>query len=114
MQVDGQVSFEPIMYDRIFYVMPHRVRLDAVTDLIARDSNGAEIWSLRLSQPDAQIGPQNIHYGVLPNGFTQTMPKEGRPALTINSEYEVEISWGVVYGRTRFTYKVPGSKRDEK
>ena len=104
-QVDGQVSFESILQDRMLFLIPHPVRL-RVSTLQVKDLKGKVIWMIHSSHSDPHAVGQEIHYGSLPDGFKQMMPREGRaPDLKVESEYAVEISWGVIGGTSNFIYE---------
>ncbi len=106
-QVDGQVSFESILQDRILLLIPHPVRL-RVSSLEVKDPQGEVIWMIRSFPSDSDAAGQQVHYGVLPDGFKQVMPKQGRATgLKTNSEYAVHVSWSVIGSTTKFVYNGP-------
>jgi len=103
-QIDGQVSFESILQDKILFFIPRPVRL-RVRTLEVRDPKGEVVWMIHSFPSDSYAAGQEVWYGVLPEGFKQMIPREGRaPDLQVDSEYAVEISWGVTGGTTTFVY----------
>lgn len=106
-QIDGQVGFETILQDRILFFIPHPIRL-RVSTLRVRYPQGEIIWMIHSSPADSHDAAQEIQYGIVPDGFRQMTPREGRPPdLKIDTEYEVEISWSVMRGNTTFVFKGP-------
>lgn len=106
-QVNGQVSFESILRDKSFSLIPSPVRL-RVSTLAVKDSKGEVIWTIRSFHSDPRAVGEEVQYGVLPQGFEQMIPRDGpAPELTANSDYEVVVSWGVLGRTTKFTHKNP-------
>ena len=61
------------------------------------------IWEIK--NRSTSFGVTTITYGVVPEGFDQTIPKNGTaPTLKSGSEYEVLVGFGAG-GTTRFIYK---------
>lgn len=106
-QIDGRVNFESILQDKILFFVPYPVSL-RVSTLTVRDSTREVIWIIEDFSAGSRPAVQEVQYGVVPEGFRQRVPKEGRPpSLKIHAEYDVEVRWGVIRGRTTFIYEGP-------
>lgn len=102
-QQEGEVFFEFFFEDRFLGLLRHRIRV-GVSDLSVNHPKGERIWYIRFSKPG--VVAQEIKYGVLPEGFRQVIPREiNAPRLKSGAEYQVDVSWGVIPGRTNFIYQ---------
>jgi hypothetical protein len=91
----------------MLFLIPNPVRL-RVSTLQVKDPKGEVIWMIRSFASDPHAAGQEVQYVVLPDGFKQMTPREGRaPDLKVNSEYAVEVSWGVIGRTAKFTYMSP-------
>lgn len=105
-QRDGEVAFKFFIQDTILFFIRHRARI-GVSMLYVNDTKEGTIWLIEMSNPDPAAVARELRYGVVPEGFSQRVPKQGdAPRLKNNAEYQVVVSWGGgAGGRTTFIYQ---------